>query len=589
MVVSGNEITVATRALGIDGDGRTGETSFGLWPAKTNLVVNGGFETDLYGWSALGGSAPVRVADDPKFGGWCCEATNGVAATDCALLTALRDGSVTLFARADGAATLHVALTVGGVAIAEADYAIGAAWGADPIILFYEFGESSALASIEITRTGGGTFWVDGVALYQNVNTDLNVPKHTGGVFAPYIETDRNRPFWEGQPNFVPNGTFAANVTGWTAFGTGATVSHDAANTRLQTVVNTNSGIGVRYEAQFTMLRDVDGALDLKLTAPVGTVFTVEVKHSGTRVAFDSNVVMSTAQKRIILPFTTSNAGSNNLSLYISRNGTAPLTFYVEPTVTVKQSDGTAIATPTGRRDWGVVSLPGRGILRADQMWIAMRVRPGFGSDHYPGGSPRWWRWRDPDAETPDANRLEAFYAVSTDVWGVRRGYPGDHFFGANISADDIPCVLGQEYTLVGQYTPEWVGVSVDGSAWNAYPGSSKKTGGGIPTIEGTTLEIGGTGFAEGSPSGGKDILWMAIGHGELTDADLVTIHGFGDSDPRLRDFPASAQAKVIWTAEDANVLRRPPGQTFAAAERRRSFAPLLGRNRAFTALANGG
>lgn len=552
-------ITPATRALMIDGDARIGETSYGIHPAKTNLLANSSFETDLYGWHATSGAdTPERVNDNPLFGDWCCLVHDGIEAVDCALLTASRDGAAGSFIRADAECTIHIALLVADTPIAEGDYTVGTDWTELPAILFYEFGGSNAQVTLRITRTGGGDFWIDNPALYQNGNTDLNVPKLTGGVWSPPIETDYNRSFWIGQPNLVPNGNFASGITGWTAFGTGAAVAWDEPNKRCQVTVNSASGIGVRYEAQFTVPINVDGALDLKLTAPVGTAFTIEAKHSGTRVAIDFNFVMSTAQRRIILPFTTTGSGSTNLSIYISRNGTAPLVFYVEPGVTVKQSDGMPIAVPTGRRDWGVLTWENAGnVLRADQMWIAMCVRPMFGTDHYPGGSPRWWRWRDAGAPNPDANRIEAFYAVSTDVWGVRRGYPEDHFFGANISADDIPCVLGQEYILIGQYTPDYTAISVNGSLFDDFPGSSKKVGGSIPTIDTDTLEIGGTGFAEASPSGGKDILWMMIGHGILTDDDIGTLNVVGSTDPAFDTLPVSARTKFRWTAETAIAQRK--------------------------------
>ena len=53
LTVSGNEITDAVRALGVQGDGRTApDSSFGIWEATTNLCTNGGFETNTTGWSA---------------------------------------------------------------------------------------------------------------------------------------------------------------------------------------------------------------------------------------------------------------------------------------------------------------------------------------------------------------------------------------------------------------------------------------------------------------------------------------------------------------------------------------------------------
>lgn len=74
LVVSGNEITDATRAAGTSGDGRLNDSSFGLWEATTNLVTNGGFETNATGWQGRGtGVTITRVTTDAKFGSACLQ------------------------------------------------------------------------------------------------------------------------------------------------------------------------------------------------------------------------------------------------------------------------------------------------------------------------------------------------------------------------------------------------------------------------------------------------------------------------------------------------------------------------------------
>lgn len=53
LTLSGNEITDATRLAGVQGDGRAApDTSYGIWEGTTNLVTNGGFETNTVGWSS---------------------------------------------------------------------------------------------------------------------------------------------------------------------------------------------------------------------------------------------------------------------------------------------------------------------------------------------------------------------------------------------------------------------------------------------------------------------------------------------------------------------------------------------------------
>jgi len=76
LTLSGNEITDATRAAAIQGDGvATPDSSFGMWEAITNKVTNGGFETNLTDWSKIldTGETLTRITTDYKFGIACMQ------------------------------------------------------------------------------------------------------------------------------------------------------------------------------------------------------------------------------------------------------------------------------------------------------------------------------------------------------------------------------------------------------------------------------------------------------------------------------------------------------------------------------------
>lgn len=80
LTLSGNEITDATRAAGVQGDGLSGDSSYGLWEATTNLVTNGGLETNTTGWDAYAGATVTRDATQAKFGAYALKVvTPGVA------------------------------------------------------------------------------------------------------------------------------------------------------------------------------------------------------------------------------------------------------------------------------------------------------------------------------------------------------------------------------------------------------------------------------------------------------------------------------------------------------------------------------
>lgn len=68
-LVTANVITDATRAAGIEGDGRspTGG-SYGFWEAATNLCTNGNANTNTTGWISSAQFAVSRTTEQAKFG-----------------------------------------------------------------------------------------------------------------------------------------------------------------------------------------------------------------------------------------------------------------------------------------------------------------------------------------------------------------------------------------------------------------------------------------------------------------------------------------------------------------------------------------
>lgn len=68
LTVSGKEMTDASRTAAIQGDGRTPpDSSVRIWEVTTNLVTNGGFETNATGWVTTGATLATS-AEQAKFG-----------------------------------------------------------------------------------------------------------------------------------------------------------------------------------------------------------------------------------------------------------------------------------------------------------------------------------------------------------------------------------------------------------------------------------------------------------------------------------------------------------------------------------------
>lgn len=77
LTLSGNEITDAVRTAGVQGDGAAVPGGVGIWPARSNLCANGGFEADLTGWASGSAYAITDSADQAKFGTKSLKSTYG--------------------------------------------------------------------------------------------------------------------------------------------------------------------------------------------------------------------------------------------------------------------------------------------------------------------------------------------------------------------------------------------------------------------------------------------------------------------------------------------------------------------------------
>jgi hypothetical protein len=84
LTLVGDVITDAIRDINVKGDGLDEDSSFGIWEPTTNLITNGGFETNTAGWVAWGdaGTTLVRSTAQAKFGGASGLITTSTGATD---------------------------------------------------------------------------------------------------------------------------------------------------------------------------------------------------------------------------------------------------------------------------------------------------------------------------------------------------------------------------------------------------------------------------------------------------------------------------------------------------------------------------
>ncbi|MGZ8527385.1 MAG: SwmB domain-containing protein [Candidatus Limnocylindrales bacterium] len=181
---SGNEITDAVRAAGFQGDGRSADSSFGIWEAATNLDTNGGFENgSTAGWSATGGSFANSI-EQARFGTHSGKAVSSapgdLVAKAVGGLAASTDYSRSLWIyRTETGATLTIVVlnNAGTANLASATAPPVLGWSRIVLHPRTESGQTSLTTRIS-SSLGGVSYYLDGTQLERNV------------VATPYVETN---------------------------------------------------------------------------------------------------------------------------------------------------------------------------------------------------------------------------------------------------------------------------------------------------------------------------------------------------------------------------------------------------------------
>jgi hypothetical protein len=180
LTVSGNEITDALRALGAQGDGRSSDSSFGIWRGVSNPLTNSGFETNAAGWATQVGTEALGApaATGAKFGTKALPVTTpgGVGSEG------VRSNSVTVTAAQTHTASIYVSGS-GTVALSlnerdAADANVGETVGTSTVLtatpqrltVSRAFGGTGVKARLKIITQGAQavTFYVDAAQIDQN-------------------------------------------------------------------------------------------------------------------------------------------------------------------------------------------------------------------------------------------------------------------------------------------------------------------------------------------------------------------------------------------------------------------------------------
>lgn len=172
-------------------------------------------------------------------------------------------------------------------------------------------------------------------------------------------------------------------------------------------------------------------------------------------------------------------------------------------------------------------------LLNETQGWIALRLRPGWGSttEFYGGaGFPVWFGWG-----TPGGDYISLHYREPTgQVWFDRLAGGG----GGTAAVAHAP-TIGTPVTIVCAWTATAVKLSIGGVAFTSAAATA------IPSLSAISPVIGGWPAHEARYAG--DILWAATGTGTLTDADAAALAALGSTDPTTATFGSAAAVTGVF------------------------------------------
>lgn len=219
---------------------------------------------------------------------------------------------------------------------------------------------------------------------------------------------------------------------------------------------------------------------------------------------------------------------------------------YVSPYI---PTDGGSSTRPAA-----LISIPST-LFTSQQGWFATRTRPGFDSANSgtAGVSNRtFFRWHN-----DDLNRVNGHFDTSSKTWRLARGVNG---VITGINWSPVSFVRNTPTTIVWQWTPTQIGISVDGAPMIWVPCSTN------PVLTNPLAYIGGIAGEPGWEAN-SDFIWTACGKGVLTDADVLAMSVIGNSIPNAGLFKSNAMLSAIMSMATSTYTTVQGNQSSAVVE----------------------
>lgn len=185
------------------------------------------------------------------------------------------------------------------------------------------------------------------------------------------------------------------------------------------------------------------------------------------------------------------------------------------------------------------IQVPGQ-LINSTQSWVAVRMKMGFAANTSLSPDPIIW-----DMSELDPSDLFVYFDVGSDRFRIIRRKSASS--GGYVYSATQTFTAGTTLTVVGAWTSGGVKISVNGGPFLSATSSPNTIPAAAPFLIGSSLQQG----SGRQPN--SDYYWVAAGTGTLSDADALTMHGFGNNDRALGQYPGSPV--FLWHATSDEYL----------------------------------
>jgi hypothetical protein len=539
VTASGNEITDVTRATATQGDG--------LYPSATNLVTNGGFESNTTGWSTITANIS-RITTTSKFG------NGSLQIIPTAQFGRAVSSSISVTPGASYTLSFYAKVT-GGTMIPEVSGNVAPYyWSGGNLspsswtryTMTVTIGTDTSVNVWFLTNDAGPSFptiQIDGVQL------------ETGSVATDYIDTngsiasrypDSSYGIWQGATNLIANGGLETDATGWVGHGNAAisqSNTYSKFGSKSLKVISGDTGAnGARFPVSIS--NSTTYSMGVWVYSPDAGNMDIAIWRNDFGAYVGSNTVNVSANTWTYISGTGTTDGVSPWATLLVRNLNGAIrTFYVDGL----QLESGSTSTPyietngsTSARSAASVLTPSS-ILNSTQGWVAVRYR-------LPRSTPQTTSYgRIFEWGTINNNAIYLSWSgsgASNQPFTITR--ETTTLVGTALSPTISDVSAGSIVTLIFAWDKNNIKLSYNGGAFSSMADAV------IPDMSAySTISIGSD---YGGTYAGGSYLWFASGKGILTDSDASTINGYGNTDPSSTQLAALnnglGTSTLLWTAD---------------------------------------